>query len=58
MNSAPFFTSTDLGSKMKSVDVLPACWRHLPLEVQAQVVSQEVAGSQPRAPVQRTLTDI
>lgn len=43
---------------MESVDVLAACWRHLPLEVQAQVVSQEVAGSQPRAPVQRTLTHI
>lgn len=43
---------------MKSMDVLAASWRHLPLEVQAEVVGQEVTRSQPRAAVQRTLTDV
>lgn len=43
---------------MKSVDVSPACWRHLPLEMQREVVGQEVTGSQARAPVQSTLTDV
>lgn len=37
---------------MKSMDVLPACWGHLPLEMQGEVVSQEVTGSQTRATVQ------
>lgn len=40
------------------MDVLAAGWRHLPLEVQAEVVSQEVTRSQSRAAVQRTLADI
>lgn len=58
INSAPFDTFTNLRSKMKSMDVTPACWRHLPLEMQGEVVSQEVTGSQARATVQGALTNV
>lgn len=43
---------------MKGMDVLPTRWRHLPLEMQSEVVSQEVTGSQSSAAVQSALTDV
>lgn len=51
-------TITNLGTQMKGVDVLPTSWRHLPLKMQGEVISQEVARSQSGAAIQSTLTNI
>lgn len=56
-NTAPVIL-TNLRAKMEGVDVLPPSRRHLPLEVQSEVVSQEVTRRQSRAVVQSTLADV
>lgn len=43
---------------MKGMDVPSACWRHLPLKMQGEVVGQEVTGSQSGAAVKSTLTNV
>lgn len=52
------FTFTNLRAQMEGVDVPSTRWRHLSLEMQREVVSQEVTGSQSGAAVQSTLTNV
>lgn len=49
---------TNLRAQVEGVDVTPTRWRHLPLEMQREVVGQEVTGSQSGAAVQSALTDV
>lgn len=57
-NAAAPVALTNLRAKMEGVDVLPPSRRHLPLEVQSEVVGQEVTRRQSRAVVQSTLADV
>lgn len=43
---------------MKGVNMSPALRRHLPLEMQGEVVGQEVTGSQSGTLVQRAFTNV
>lgn len=53
-----FTNFTNLRAQMEGVDVSPSGRRHLPLEMQGEVVGQEVTGGQSRSAVQGALTNV